>query len=78
MTVLRLMHFLKNSGRLSSRSPEILAFSGHYSANFQLILDCFVPNVNLKFEDWENIETDCVNTVFLDHIKSNRETYQDH
>ena len=60
----KLVHFLKKMlGRLSSAGPEGLAFSSHCSAKFQTILDCFLPNFKLKYEDSENIETDCVDTV---------------
>ena len=63
------MHFPEKSGRLSSVGPEILVFSSHCSANFQPILDCFMPNV--KYEDSENIKTDRVTTVVfnLNQIK---------
>ena len=27
------------------------------------ILDCFIPNFELKYEDSENIKADCVSTV---------------
>ena len=48
--------------------PEILAFVSHCSANFQPILNWFIPNFKLKYEDCENIEADPVNTgVFLGH-----------
>ena len=57
------MHFSKKSGRLSSPGPEILAFGSHSSANFQPILDCFIPKFKLKCDDSENIKTDCVNMV---------------
>ena len=57
------MHFLKKSGRLSSAGNEIQAFVSHCSGNFQLILDCFIPNFKLKYEDSENIKADHVNTV---------------
>ena len=43
--------------------PEILAFVSHYSANLQPILDCFIPNFKLKYEDLENIKADRVNTI---------------
>ena len=43
-------------------SPEILAFGSYCSANFQPILDSFIPNFNLKYEDSENVKTDRVNT----------------
>ena len=52
------MHFSKKkSGRLSSTRPEILAFSSHHSADFQLILDSFIPNFRLKHEDSQNMKT---------------------
>ena len=42
---------------------KILAFSSHCSAKFQLILNCFIPNFKLKYEDSENIKSDPVSTV---------------
>ena len=51
--------------RLSSTDSEILAFSSQCSVNFQPILDCFFPKVNLKYDDLENIKQDHVNTVVL-------------
>ena len=50
-------------GRLSSTGSEILAFGSHCSANFQLILDCFIPKFKLKYDSLENIKVDPVNTV---------------
>ena len=50
---------------LSSVSLEILAFVSHCSANFQPILDCFIPNIKLKYEDLGNIK------AFPIYIKSN-------
>ena len=38
--------------------PKILAFVSHCSANFQPILDCFIPNFN--YEDSKNIKADRV------------------
>ena len=62
----------KKSGRLSSAGPEIQAFVSHYSANFQPILDCFIPSFKLKYGDSENIKADRVNTVvFSTYMKSN-------
>ena len=49
----------------SSASPEILAFGNHCSVIFQPILNCFVPNFKLKYEDSEDIKTDSVNRVVL-------------
>ena len=59
----RLVHFSKTSGSLSPAGPEVLAFGIHCSAKFQPIFDCSVPDFKLKFEDLENIKTDCVDTV---------------
>ena len=47
----------------SSAGPKLLAFGSHCLANFQPILDCFIPNFKLKYEDSENIKADCVSTV---------------
>ena len=41
----------------------ILVFFSSYSAKFQLILDCFIPNFKLMYEDSENVKADSVNTV---------------
>ena len=57
------MHFLKKVGRLSPVGPEVLAFGSYCSAKLQPLLDCFIPNFKLKYEDSENIETGCVATV---------------
>ena len=42
---------------------EILTFRSHYSANFQPILDCFIPKFKLKYNSSESIKTDRVDTV---------------
>ena len=57
------MHFSKNLVVRSSAGPKILDFGSHCSANFQPILDCFIPNFKLKYEDSENIKADRVSTV---------------
>ena len=54
--------FRKTLGYLSSAVPKILAFGSCFSSNFLSILDCFIPNSQLKYEDSEHINTDCVNT----------------
>ena len=59
-------NFSKKSGRLSSTGSEILTFGSHCSANFQPILDCFIPKFKLEYDDLENIKTNCVNTVVFD------------
>ena len=40
-------------------------------SNFQPILDCFIPNFKLKYEDSENIKADRVSTVVSTYVKSN-------
>ena len=68
------MHFSKKSGRLSLAGPEILAFGSHFSANFQSILECFMPNFKLKYGYSENIKADCVNVVVF-NLRSNIECF---
>ena len=36
----------------------MLAFGSHCSANFQPVLDCFIPKFKLKYDDSENMKTD--------------------
>ena len=50
---------------LSVHQPvlKFVAFGSHCSANFQPILDCFIPNFKLTYEDSENINADRVSTV---------------
>ena len=61
--LLQISALFEKSGRLSSAGPEILAFGSHCSAKFQPILDCFIPNFKLKYEDSENININYVDTV---------------
>ena len=62
----KLVHiFSEKLGRLSSAGAEFQAFVRHCSVNFELILDCFIPNFKLKYEDSENIKADCVNAVIF-------------
>ena len=63
MAALNRYIFSEKSGRLSSTGSEILDFGSHYSANFQPILDCFIPKFKLKYDNLENIKTDRANTV---------------
>ena len=58
-----MVHFSKKSGRLSSTGSEILTFDSHCSANFQPILDCFIPKFKLEYDDSEIVKTDRVNAV---------------
>ena len=67
----KLVHSSKKSGGLLSAGAQIQAFVSHCSANFQPILDCFISNFKLKYEDSENIKADRVNTVVLTYINSN-------
>ena len=57
------MHFSNNLVVCSSAGPKILAFGSHHSANFQPILDCYISNFKLTYEDSENIKADHVGTV---------------
>ena len=49
----------------------------HCLVNFQPILDCFIPNFKLKYENSENIKADRVNKVIvnLHQIKQTRGTF---
>ena len=58
-----MVHFSEKLSRLSSTGSEILTFGSHCLANFQPILDCFVPKFKSEYNNLENIKTDCVNTV---------------
>ena len=60
---LKLVHFSKKSGRPSSTGSEILTFGSHCSANFQPILDCFIPKFKLEYDNLESIKADHVNAV---------------
>ena len=66
---------MKKSSRLSSASPEIIVFISHCSANFQPLSGCFIPNVKLKYEDSENMETDGVNTVVFNLHQIKRQAF---
>ena len=57
------MHFSKKSGRLSLTGSEILTSGSHCSANFQPILDSFIPKFKLEYDDLENIKADRVNAA---------------
>ena len=50
-------------GPLSSVGPQILAFGSYSTANFQPILDCFIPNFKLTYQDSENIKKDRASRV---------------
>ena len=73
----KLVHFSKKSGCLSSAGPEILAFGSHCSANFQSILDYFIPKLTIKYEDSENIKTGGVNTVGFNLHQIKQELFWD-
>ena len=50
---------------MASACHEILAFISHCLAKFRPILDCFIPNFKLKYEDSENTKVYHVNTVIF-------------
>ena len=66
--------FRKKSGRLSSAGPEIQAFVSHCSANLQPILDYFIANFKLKYENSDNVKADRVNTVVFNLHQNKRRT----
>ena len=45
--------FRDDRARLSSAGPEISAFVSHCFTNFQLILDCIVPNLKCKYSRFQ-------------------------
>ena len=55
------MHFSKKSDH--QRVPKFLTLGSHCSANFQSILDCFIPKFESEYDDLENIKADPVNAV---------------
>ena len=63
MAALNQCIFRKSLVVCSSEVPKNLAFVSHCLANFQPILDCFIPNFKMKYENSENMNTDRVNTV---------------
>ena len=65
-----MVDFSKKSGHLSSTGSEILTFGSHCSANFQPILDCFIPKFKLKYNDLENMKTLEYND--LENMKTDR------
>ena len=78
MAALNQCFFSTKSGLLLPAGPEILAFGSHSSANFQLILDCYVSSFKLNYEDSENIKADRVNTaVFNLHQIKQRNSLRD-
>ena len=70
--------FFKKSDRLSSEGHEILAFGSHYSANFQPILDYFIPNIKLRCENSKVIKSDGVNTVVFNLHQTKRRAFLGH
>ena len=65
MTALNQCIFFENIFCLSSGGSEILAFVSNCSANFQLILDSFIPDFKLKYVGSGHIEIDRVHTVIF-------------
>ena len=56
MAALNWCIFRKNRVVCQQRVPEFLTFGSHCSANFQPILDCFIPKFKLEYDDLENIK----------------------
>ena len=57
----------------SSFNLKLWLFVSHCSANFQSILDCFIPNF---YEDSENVQADRVNTVVFNSRQIKRRAFQ--
>ena len=62
----------------SSSGPKILVFGSHCSANFQPILDCFIPNFKLRYEDSENIKAGRVSAVVFNLLQIKRRAFLGH
>ena len=58
---------------MSSAGSEILGFVSHCLVNFQPILDCFIQNFKLKYEDSKNVKVDCISTVISNSHQTNRQ-----
>ena len=69
------MLFSKKSGHPSLAYPEILAFGSHSSVNFQPILDCFISDFKLKYQDSENIKSHYVNIVVFNFHQIKRRAF---
>ena len=72
MAALNRCIFSRKSGQLSAAGPKRLGFGSYCSVNFQSILDCFIPNFKLKYEDSENILEYRVNIVVFNLRQINR------
>ena len=69
------MPFSKNLVVWSSAGPKISNFSSHSYENFQPILDSYIPNFKLKYEDSENIKENPVNTVVVNLRQTKRRAF---
>ena len=75
MTALNKCIFRKSRVVCSSAGPKISAFVSHCSANFQPILDCFIPNFKLKYEDSDNIKAGRLNAVVFNLHQIKRQAF---
>ena len=65
MAALNWCIFRKNRVVCHQGGFEILTFDSHCSANFQPILDYFIPKFKLEYDDLENIKTAGVSRVIF-------------
>ena len=70
------MHFSKkNLVACSSAGPKVVAFGNHSSANIQPILNCFILNFKLKYDDLKSIKADRVSTVVFNVHQIKRQAF---
>ena len=75
MAALNLYIFLGKIGSSVINGFRNFSFGSHCSANFQPILDCFIPKFKLKYDDLENIKIDLVNTVVFNLLQIKQSTF---
>ena len=69
------MRFSKKSECRSSVGVEILAYVCHCLTKIRPISDCFIPDSELKYEDLDNITTDCVDLFVFSLYQSKRQAF---
>ena len=78
MAALNRCIFQKSLVVCSSAGPKILALGSHCSAKFQPILDCFIPNFKLKYQDAENVKANRLSLVVFNLHQIKRRAFSGH